>query len=142
MKNKNIILLVFDGLRADKLSCLGYNKRDTTPFLNSIIDKCVVFNKHYTCAVRSLSAHISLVTGVHPHIHKACDDWSAYLEDFPTIFQIAQKKGYYTFGISTDNPFLRRETGFIRGFDKYIQIVKSNKQISNGPFLLKKIDEN
>ncbi len=42
----NIIFIVMDALRADHLGCYGYS-RDTTPFVDSLAEKGVLF-QHYT----------------------------------------------------------------------------------------------
>lgn len=127
-KKPNVLLLVVDALRADRMSCYGHN-RNNTPFLNEFKKECIIFKNHYTVAIRSLSAHISLMTGKHPVNHKACNDWCVYRERYPLITEILKNNGYHTLGVSTFNSFLSPEKGFIRGFDEYVRIVKASKQI-------------
>ncbi len=41
----NIILIIMDALRADHLGCYGY-RRDTSPFIDSLVEKGVIFNNY------------------------------------------------------------------------------------------------
>ena len=41
---KNVILLTIDTLRKDVLGCYG-NKEGLTPFIDSLQDKCILFNR-------------------------------------------------------------------------------------------------
>lgn len=127
---KNIFLLVLDGLRPDRMSCYGY-KRKTTPFIDSLAEKGVLFSNAYTVAHSSLPAHISLFTGVHPYFHKAASNFSYFNNQFPMLTEILNENGYKTIGISTFNPYMTVESGFIRHFDKYIKVEKSNRMLNS-----------
>ncbi|MBI4369356.1 MAG: sulfatase-like hydrolase/transferase [Elusimicrobia bacterium] len=129
MRKPNIILLVLDGLRADRLSCYGH-WRKTSPYLDSLCDRMTIFRNHRTVNTSSMGAHTTLVTGLHPYVHCAPDEHCVYTKENPTIFQFSKSKGYHTSGISTENIFLSREAGFMRGFCDYAAIVKSYKQVS------------
>lgn len=126
---KNIFLLVLDGLRPDRMSCCGH-KRKTTPFIDSLVEKSVSFSNAYSVAHSSLPAHISLFTGIHPYFHKAASNHSYFNNQFPYLTKILKENGYRTIGISTLNSYLSVECGFIRYFDKYIKVIKSNR-VSN-----------
>lgn len=130
MKKKNIFLLVLDGLRPDRMSCYGY-KRNTTPFIDSLAKEGLLFSNGYTVAHSSLPAHISLFTGVHPHFHRAASNHSYFNNQLPFLTEILKDNGYKTIGISTVNPYLTIECGFIRYFDKYIKVEKSNRILNS-----------
>lgn len=126
MKKKNIFLLVLDGLRPDRMSCYGYSRK-TTPFIDSLAEQGLLFLNGYTVNHSSLPAHISLFTGIHPYFHRAASNHSYFNNKVPFLTKILKDNDYKTIGISTVNPYLSVECGFIRYFDKYIKVVKSNK---------------
>lgn len=126
MKKKNIFLLVLDGFRADKMSCNGH-KRNTTPFIDSLAAKGISFSNAYTVSHSSLPAHISLFTGVHPYFHKVATNCSYFNNQFPYLTGILKDNGYGTVGVSTLNQYLSAECGFIRYFDRYLKIAKTNR---------------
>lgn len=63
-----VLVLVIDGLRADHLSCLGYD-RPTSPVLDALAKQGTVFSNAWSAAPRVIPAHVSLLTG--------CDPWIA-----------------------------------------------------------------
>jgi len=122
---KNIFLLVLDGMRPDRMSCNG-NKRKTTPFIDSLVKRGRYFTNAYSVGHCSLPCHISIFTGVHPYFHKAGCNLSYYNNNLPYLTDELKKAGYTTSGISTKNPYLSVECGFIRHFDRYFKVIKSN----------------
>lgn len=127
-KRPNIILLVLDGLRADRLHCYGYS-RETSPNLDALAGESRVFLNHYTASFCSMPSHISMLTGVHPQFHKAASNYSFFDGKMPYLPELLREAGYFTFGISSANPYFTRESGFIRGFDEYVQVEKGNRAI-------------
>jgi len=122
---KNIFLLILDGMRPDRMSCNG-NKRETTPFIDSLVKRGRYYSNAYSVGHCSLPCHISIFTGVHPYFHKAGCNLSYYNNNLPYLTDELKKAGYTTSGISTKNPYLSVECGFIRHFDRYQKVVKSN----------------
>lgn len=60
-----VLVLAIDGLRADHLRCLGYD-RETTPHLDRIAREGAVFARTVSAAPRRLPAHFALLTGQWP----------------------------------------------------------------------------
>ena len=69
LKDKNIILISIDTLRADHLSIYGYH-RNTAPFIDWLAKESIVFEQAYSASDYTLSSHISIFTGLYPPTHK------------------------------------------------------------------------
>lgn len=124
----NIVVLLVDSLRADHLGCYGYD-RDTSPYLDALASRGVVFERAYAQASQTKLSVASLVTGLNPpshHVREAAlpenvggevvtDVLSDELE---TLAERLQAAGYTTAGFVT-NPHLEPGQGFDQGFDHY-----------------------
>jgi arylsulfatase len=67
MNSRGVLLIGIDGLRADHLSCYGYD-RVTTPTLDALAEDGVAFTQMFTSSPVVIPAHISLFTGTHPGV--------------------------------------------------------------------------
>jgi arylsulfatase A-like enzyme len=115
MKKKNIILISFDEVRPDHLSCYGYYKK-TTPNIDTIAECGVLFE---TCIAAGCFTPIcmsSVITGCYPDKHTVRDQY-CYLER-PSIAKILKDYNYRTAGFS-GNGVLGSAHGFGKGFDSY-----------------------
>jgi arylsulfatase A-like enzyme len=65
---RNILLLSIDTLRADHLGCYGY-ARDTSPNLDALAARGVLFEQVVSPAPWTMPAHASLLSGVYPRHH-------------------------------------------------------------------------
>ena len=115
MKKKNIILISFDEVRPDHLSCYGYKKK-TTPNIDKVAEKGVLFE---TCIAAGCFTPIcmsSVITGCYPDKHTMRDPY-CYVRR-PSIAKILKEYGYSTAGFS-GNGVLGSAHGFGNGFDSY-----------------------
>ena len=75
----NILLLLLDTLSAKDMSLYGHTN-DTTPWLNELASKAIVYHNHYTPGNFTSPATASLLTGTMPwthrcfHLHGSVDD--------------------------------------------------------------------
>ena len=69
LKDKNIILISIDALRADHLGVYGYY-RNTSPFIDEIAKESIVFEQAFSVSGYTLPSHTSLFTGLYPRTHK------------------------------------------------------------------------
>ncbi len=137
-KKPNIILITLDTTRADRLSCYGYN-RTTSPNIDKIADKSVLYKKAIATSSWTLPSHASLFTGKFSSSHGATFDpngplrlldtiegpegWDAYRarglsQNELTLAQILKNAGYKTAGVA-GGPWLKRVFGLDKGFDFY-----------------------
>ncbi len=114
----NILLIVADALRADRLSCYGYN-RPTTPELDALAREGTRFEYAYTASRWSLPAYASLFTGASVSRHGVGADATGVrdLADarWCTLPEFLGSRHYQTAGFS-NNTFVGRDFGFHRGF--------------------------
>lgn len=117
-RRPNVIIILIDTLRADHLSCYGYEHR-TTPCIDQIAAEGVLYEKAISPAAWTPPAHASLFTGAYPSRHGV--DRSHLVLD-PTLLplpEVLRNHGYRTYGVSS-NYWLSRETRFDRGFDHFV----------------------
>ena len=119
----NIVLLTLDTLRADHLSCYGY-ERETSPFIDKIANEGILFEECIATSSWTLPSHASLFTGLFPSEHGAiysAEDKSkaSQLPDkLTTLAEILKKEGYKTAGF-IGGPYLASVFGMGQGFDYY-----------------------
>src|SRR5712692_33735 len=66
----NVLLIVLDTLRSDRLGCYG-SPLPTTPFLDQYSREAVLFEKAFANAPWTLPSHVSFFTGYLPSAHRA-----------------------------------------------------------------------
>jgi arylsulfatase A-like enzyme len=115
VKQKNVIMISFDEVRPDHLSCYGYGKK-TTPGVDQIAAEGVLFE---TCIAAGCFTPIcmsSVLTGCYQDKHTVRDPYCTVQR--PTIASILKEYGYRTAGFS-GNGVLGSAHGFGQGFDLY-----------------------
>lgn len=126
-KDFNIVLITIDTLRADHLSCYGYN-RETSPHIDKIAEKGILFKNVIAPSSWTAPSMVSLFTSTYPVNHGVTYglNWrrkKEYSQDvfskkLTTIPEVLKKMGYTTFGVSS-NHNLTKDLGFARGFDYF-----------------------
>jgi len=114
---RNVLLIVWDTVRAGNLSLHGYG-RATTPNLERLARRGVRFDLAFSTSSWTLPAHASLFTGQWPH--ELGVDWKSPLrDDVPTLAEYLAAHGYDTAGFAANLDYCSRETGLARGFAHY-----------------------
>jgi arylsulfatase A-like enzyme len=126
----NILIVVFDTLRADRLPFHGHAV-DTAPFLDDLARRSVVFERAWSPSSWTPPAMASIFTGVLPFQHGVYSSLTSALKeegttvpvnripgDLETIPEFLHSLGYRTFGLS-DNPNICEVMGFASGFDRF-----------------------
>ena len=120
----NIVLVTIDTLRADHLSCYGY-ERKTSPNIDSIAERGILFKNVIAPSSWTAPSMVSLFTSVYPINHKVVHGiaprWNPrkqeiFSEKLSTMTEIVKAHGYTTFGVAA-NFHLSEQFGFARGFD-------------------------
>jgi arylsulfatase A-like enzyme len=113
----NIVLVVLDTVRADRLSCYGYH-RPTSPRIDGLCARGIRFDRASSTSTWTLPAHASIFTGLYPVEHGATQENTNLGTGPATLAEILSDHGYATLGISA-NPIVSREAGMARGFDRF-----------------------
>ena len=112
----NVLWIVWDTVRADRLSLYGHNQ-PTTPFLDDWARGARVFENCVSVAATTSPSHASMFTGLMPSEHRTENQGHRDLAgQFTTVAELLKQRGYQTYLYSA-NPHICRERGFAQGFD-------------------------
>lgn len=115
---RNVLLISIDTLRSDYLSCYGY-RQQTTPNIDSIAKKGILFENVYSPVPLTLPAHSSMLTGTIPPNHSTHDNMDYRLGQHNiTLAEIFKKNGFAT-GAVISAFVLDSQFGFDQGFDSF-----------------------
>lgn len=112
----NVVLLVLDTVRRDRVSAYGY-ERTTTPRFDRFARDNTLFTDAVTQSSWSIPAHASLLTGLYPEAHGATTV-RPILQARQPLPAALSAAGYETYAVSP-NEFVRPATGFGTGFDGF-----------------------
>lgn len=114
----DVIFVVLDTLRRDRLSAYGHG-RDTSPRFDAFAQGGTLFERAIAPAQWTIPAHGSLFTGLYPSTHQLTQAYQQLAPAYPTLAEILQASGYHTVGFC-NNPLLGvLENGLQRGFDHF-----------------------
>lgn len=127
----NILFIVIDTLRADRLDWYDTN-RQLTPFLESLATHGNVFWNAYAASSWTSPSMASLWTSRYQSQHRVTVFSSVLADTEPTLPAILREHGYVTGGFSA-NSLLSEQLGFGRGFDQY-QVYPKDTTTPHGVF--------
>ncbi len=125
----DVVVISIDTLRADRCSLYG-SPRTTTPFLQELAKRAVVFETAYPTSSWTPPSMASLFTGLPPRAHGVVKgtirDGKAFNQElldngFTTFAEAFLAAGYQTVGISS-NAHLAKRTGFAQGFETFREL--------------------
>jgi arylsulfatase/arylsulfatase A len=126
----NVLLIIADSLRAHNTSVYGYH-RDTTPFLETLANESIKYDKAIAPSTWSLPSHASMFTGLQAEEHQLLGTDSA-LGEYETIWNDFQDAGYST-GVFSANPFITEPSyGLTAGFDTVSTEIERQSWSSDG----------
>jgi len=110
---ENVVLLSVDALRADHLTCYGY-ERPTSPFIDDFGENNIHFSNSYSAAPNTRESIPSLLSG-----HFSDESLKPnYKLNKPTIASFLSEEGYRTAAFHS-NPYASRAFDMDRGFELY-----------------------
>ena len=115
---RGYILISLDTLRADHLSTYGYH-RETSPFLDSLAERAVVFENAVVQFPGTLISHMSMFTGYYPQQHAVYKPGAVLAREIPTLPERFRESGFRTYG-HTEGGFMAAGFGFERGFEEFV----------------------
>jgi len=115
----DIIFLVLDTQRADRLSCYGY-ERDTSPQIDALAADATFFRYGVSPAQWTMPSHASMFTGVYPPVHATQQVDSVLPDSLPTLAERLRDGGYFTAAFC-NNPLVGViNNGLRRGFYSFL----------------------
>jgi arylsulfatase A-like enzyme len=113
----NVLFIVLDTVRADRLSLYGYH-RPTTPTLERWAKRGIRFDAARATAPWTLASHASFFSGRWPHeLHV---EWETPIPtNYPMLAEYLGAHGYATAGFVGNAGYCSYDTGLDRGFTHY-----------------------
>ncbi len=112
-----VLLIIIDTLRADHLSCYGYEAIETPAFDRLAADG-ILYRKAFSQSSWTKPSIASILTGLYPSTHQAIHKNSLLPGEVTTLAEALGDAGYFTVGIpNNENIFPVRN--FQQGFHVY-----------------------
>jgi len=140
-KKPNIIFFVMDALRAKNLGCYGY-KRNTSPNIDSLAKKGVLFSKFFSTNNSTDNSMMSILSGRHiiktaPHSTEIQNNLFYTKEELKSFFdsggiflqEILKKNNYKTYCLKYIHGWQKR------GFDYYLKEGSGKQTKTKASFL-------
>ncbi len=120
----NVLLISVDSLRRDHVSAYGYRNptnpnEPTTPAVDRLAARGVVFDDAVSTTSWTLPAHMALLTGLPDALHGVTDNSASLDPELQTLAELLRAGGYATAGFFS-GPNLHPVFGFDQGFDRYV----------------------
>jgi arylsulfatase A-like enzyme len=113
----NVLFIMIDALRADRLGCYG-STNPATPNIDALARDGVLFRQSYSQTNNTKPSTASLLTSRYPTEHQALHKTNVLSDNLTTIAEVFEKGGYYCGGIVT-NVNLAPVYNFQQGFHEY-----------------------
>ena len=123
MNQPDIIFIVLDTQRVDRLGCYGYKAGEETGNISPNLDRFaaggVTFDQAISPAQWTIPSHASMFTGLYPTAHQLTQSNRTLGPDRPHLAEVLQKGGYQTVGFC-NNPLVGViDNGLKRGFQTF-----------------------
>lgn len=110
----NVIILMWDTVRSDRLGPYGYGL-PTTPALDRFAQGATVFTRAVSPAIWTPPSHASLFTGLAPKQHGVDATYKWLDHHHATLAEILGEAGFDTYAFSS-NPYVSGKTNLLQGF--------------------------
>ena len=115
----DILFLVLDTQRVDRLSAYGY-EQITSPNLDALAADATLFRHGVSTAQWTIPSHTSMFTGQYPAVHRTQQSYSRIPAGLPTLAELLRENGYYTAAFC-NNPLVGVvDNGLRRGFFSFL----------------------
>jgi arylsulfatase A-like enzyme len=114
----DVVVVVMDTVAAERTSLHGF-ELETTPFLAELAREGAWFRAAVAPSPWTVPSHCSLFTGRSPRELGCHHEHLALLDEVPTTAELLEAAGYRT-GAFIANPWVSKETGLVRGFEKVL----------------------
>jgi len=119
----NVIVILADALRADRLGAYGYTARPTSPSIDALAKDSAVFVNAVSQDAWTIPSVASLFSGVYPRTHRALKyqkgktvEMDTLSMDHSTMAERFKDAGYATSAL-LKSPVIDSSKGYCQGFD-------------------------
>jgi arylsulfatase A-like enzyme len=123
---KNVVVLVIDTLRADKLRPFNPKTRVKTPVIDQFALEGVVFELAQSPENWTKPAVASILTGLHPQTHQQKTGDAALPSSAELLSEHLKRQGFAT-GSFIANGYVSDRFGFDQGWDHYTNFIREGK---------------
>jgi arylsulfatase A-like enzyme len=116
-RRADVILIVVDTLRADRLGAYGY-ERPTSPHIDGLAKHSHLFRNASTPAPWTNPAMAAMFTGLAPDALGVAERAIKLPAELPTLAETLRAEGYATHGV-VSNSYVGKDLGFGQGFDSW-----------------------
>ena len=117
-RQRNVLLITIDTLRADRLSCYS-EQHVQTPNIDSLAENSMLFSRAFANTSTTLPSHTNILLGASPLYHGVHDNLNFIVrEDYLTLAEHLKANGYSTKAYVGAYP-LDARFGLAQGFDIY-----------------------
>jgi arylsulfatase A-like enzyme len=118
-KDTNVLLIVIDTLRYDRIGILSDDKHVKTPHIDALARRSQIFTRAFAHDPLTRPSHANIMTGTMPPYHGVIDNPGYNLENrFLTLAEHLKSNGYATAAF-VSAIILDARSGFAQGFDLY-----------------------
>ncbi|MFC4438918.1 MULTISPECIES: sulfatase [Natrialbaceae] len=117
----NVLLLVFDALRADALSCDEAAFGVETSAFDRVAERGTVFENAFAVGPWTPPSHGAMFSGKYPNATGFDGSWPTMPESIPLLAEWFSERGYRTYGIPGPAK-MGSATGLDRGFESYYEV--------------------
>jgi arylsulfatase A-like enzyme len=123
MEKKNVLVVMADAMRADRLSCTGYRRdgKKLTPNIDKLAEEGVLYKKSYATGPWTGASQPAFLTGEYCSNIGWPGKGTPLGEEYRTIGNFFKAEGYETRAYNMSLQ-IRADLGFDRGFDYYEDI--------------------
>jgi arylsulfatase A-like enzyme len=114
------VLVSIDTLRAGLLGCYGY-ERPTSPALDALAARGVLFERALATAPWTLPSHASLLTALYPSHHGVRRAGAVLPADVAPWAERLRERGFATAAV-VNSRWLAEDSGLQRGFDDFLRV--------------------
>jgi len=115
-RRPNILVVVADTLRKDRLGAYGYDRHPTSPAIDAFAAQSTLFERAYANSSWTIPSMASLLTGRWMVEHGACAEVRLLDDTWPTLPAILSAYGYRTMAVSSNSMINGRDQGYLTDF--------------------------
>jgi arylsulfatase A-like enzyme len=124
-KQKSIVLVTVDCLRADHVGFMGY-RRPVTPFLDALASESFVFPAAIVAGAPTFYSFPAILASRHPL--GLGRDILGLGPDEPTLASVLQQAGYATAAFIAANPYISSRFGYAQGFNTFRDFLENEPE--------------